>query len=453
MVSLEQTFSDAAEAMARPAGRRPEFESLEAIAEHRKAFVLACHETWRVWHGRAIEQILTFDQFLRANKTAPVPGGDEFGNHICAVWRKLNDSIVWSLFGADRWVIKRLCLYRPRTYLVENNAPSVLKVLASLNANPMSLALWSDATSVVDRGDIVYVEDGLCPEPLFIELKEGIVNAEILELLDLRGEEFEGRFQAFARARGTKGVKQFERVVRQSQTGQQMDELLANSRGLDPATGREIEIVDVGSDQVPYDETLGLLLQEAVERGTEVCELVEDCIWIYASGYPKVDRVTAHLRFRHLLEEYNVSLPPISVHTAHDRDRIVDLQWGNSQPLAKPLFIRTLKPEIVGALVGGRLLHKVFLYLDWPRFAELCARRGTQFTWSTEKDARRMQAEPPQARAPLIRGRLAQIHVEDVRVSVTDSALVQMLFDGASPRAIIEHTVTSALRLKSRFTT
>src|SRR6202453_1703064 len=84
MVSLEQTFSDAAEAMARPAGRRPEFESLEAIAEHRKAFVLACHETWRVWHGRAIEQILTFDQFLRANKTAPVPGGDEIGNHICA---------------------------------------------------------------------------------------------------------------------------------------------------------------------------------------------------------------------------------------------------------------------------------------------------------------------------------------------------------------------------------
>jgi hypothetical protein len=449
-VSLEQTFSEAAEAMARPAGRRPEFESLEAIAEHRKAFVLACHETWRVWHGRAIEQILTFDQFLRLNKAAPVPGGDEFGNRICAVWRKVNDSIVWSLFGANRWVVKRLCLYRPRTYLTESNASSVLKVLASLNANPMSLALWSDATSVVDMGDIVYVEDGLRPEPSFIELKEGKVNAEIIELLDLHGEEFAGRFRSFAQTRGKKGVKQFERVVRQRQTGQQMGELLSNLRGRDPVTGREIEIVDVGADHVPYDETLGALLEGAAERGSEVCELVEDCIWIYVGGDPKADRVTAHLRFRYLLEENGVSLPLSSVNAAHDRDCIVDLQWGNFQPLAKPLFIRTLKPEIVGALVGGRLLHKVFLYVDWPRFAELCARCGTQFTWSTEKDARRMRAEPPELRAALVRGRVAQIRVEDVRVSVTDPALVQMLFDGTPPRAIIEHTITSALRLKSR---
>jgi hypothetical protein len=151
-----------------------------------------------------------------------------------------------------------------------------------------------------------------------------------------------------------------------------------------------------------------------------------------------------------LLEENGVSLPLSSVNAAHDRDCIVDLQWGNFQPLAKPLFIRTLKPEIVGALVGGRLLHKVFLYVDWPRFAELCARCGTQFTWSTEKDARRMRAEPPELRAALVRGRVAQIRVEDVRVSVTDPALVQMLFDGTPPRAIIEHTITSALRLKSR---
>lgn len=453
MGSLEQTFFEAAEAMARPAGRKPEFESLEAIAGHREAFVLACHETWRVWHERAIEQILVFDQFLRLNKTKPVgPGGAEFGHHICALWRKVNDSIVWTLFGADRWVVKRLCLYRPRTYLAENNPASVLKVLASLNANPMSFAIWNDATSVVDMGDITYVEDGMRPEPSFIELKEGEVNAEILELLELRGQEFEARFQAFAQSRRKKGIKQFERVVRQRQTGHQMGELLANQRGLDPVTGREIEIIDVGPDHAPYDETLGALLQGVIERDSEVCELMEDCLWIYASGDPKIDPVAARQRFQSLLEQRGVCVPATSVqqNATHDSDRIVDMQWGNFQPLAKPVFLRMLTPEIIGALTGGRLLHKVFLYLDWPRFADLCARCGARFDWSSAKDARRMQAEPPAVRAALVGGRLAQIHVEDVRMSVTDPALVQMLFDGTPPRAVIEHAITGALRLKAR---
>jgi len=396
-ISLEQTFSEAAEAMARPAGRKAEFESLEAIARNREAFVLACHETWRVWHLWAIDQILTFDQFLRLNKTKPVPGGEEFGTHMCAAWRKVNDSIIWTFFGAKRWVVKRLCLYRPRTYLAENNASSVLTVLAGLNAKPLSFALWNDAISVVDMGDITYVEDGLRPEPSFIEFKEGEVNTEILELLELRGEEFEVRFQAFAEARGAKGVKQFERVVRQQRTGQQMGELLANERGRDPVTGRDIEIVDVGAERSPYDEAFGALLQKALDGGSEVCELLEDCLWIYANGDPNVGRNTALLRFKTMLAEKGVSLPPGPVH-AHDRDRIVDLQWGNFQPLSKPLFLRMLTPEIIGALLGGRLLHRVFIYFDWARFANLCAQLGARFDWSPEKETRRMRAEPPEVR-------------------------------------------------------
>jgi len=447
-ISLEQTFTEAAEAMARPAGRKAEFESLEAIAKNREAFVLACHETWRVWHARAIEQILAFDQFLRLNKTRPVPGGDEFGNHMCAAWRKVNDSIIWTFFGAKRWVVKRLCLYRPRTYLAENNAASVLKVLATLNANPRSFALWNDATSVVDMGDITYVEDGLHPEPAFIELKEGEVNAEILDLLELRSQEFEVRFQAFAEARGAKGVKQFERVVRQRQTGQQMSDLLANERGRDPVTGQDIEIVDVGAEHTPYDEMFGALLQKALDSASEVFELLEDCLWIYANGDPSVGRSTALLRFKALLAEKGVSLPACPVH-AHDRDRVVDLQWGNFQPLSKPLFLRMMTPEIIGALLGGRLLHRVFIYFDWARFGNLCAQLGARFDWSSEKEARRMRAEPPEVRAALVRGRIAQIHVEDVRMSVTDPALVQMLFDGTPPREIIEHTISGAHRIKA----
>jgi len=47
-------------------------------------------------------------------------------------------------------------------------------------------------------------------------------------------------------------------------------------------------------------------------------------------------------------------------------------------------------------------------------------------------------------------GRNAQMQVEDLRTSITDPALVQMLFDGTPPRAIIEHNIATAQWLKSR---
>jgi hypothetical protein len=97
--------------------------------------------------------------------------------------------------------------------------------------------------------------------------------------------------------------------------------------------------------------------------------------------------------------------------------------------------------EIIGAIAAGRLAHKVFLYLDWDRFTDLVHNAGARFNWSSEKDTRRMLAEPPARRSAIIRGRLAQIYVDDIRSDITDPDLVQMPFDGKSPKTVIEHTL------------
>jgi hypothetical protein len=452
MDSLERTFAEVAEALARPAGRVQEFSSPEEIAKNRESFVRACHRTWQQWHQRAIEQVLVWDEFLRCENTQPVsPGVGQFGRYNSALWRKVNDAIVWSIFGTERWIIKRFCLYRPRGPLIESNPVSALETLATLNANPLGLALWNDATSVLDIGDVTYVPDGMRPDPMFIELKEGQVNAEILDLMELEGAEFDAGFPAFAEKRGKSGVKQFRRVLRQKQTATQVRELLQLQRGMDPATGREIEIVDVGPDAVPYDAGVRQILHRALESGSEVVELVEDCVWVYANGNPGIDHANAVQRFQSVLEERGVPIPSAAAQAVarRDRDRIVPLDWGHYQPLAKPLLLRQFEPEVIGSLIGGRLMYKVFLYLDWSRFANLVTRTGARFAWSSEKEGRRAAAEPEAVRPALFGGRLAQIQVEDVTMYVTDPSLVQLYFDGLPPKALIERSVLSGRRIKS----
>jgi hypothetical protein len=449
---FEATFRDAAEAMARPAGRKPEFATIEEIAKHREPFVVACHQTWKSWHERAIREILVFDEMLRRNNARPVDGVRQYGEDMSALWRKVNDAIVWTLFGAERWLVKRLCLHRPRTYLAESNAKSMLSLLQGLNANPMSFALWNDATSVVDVGDVTYIENGLKPEPAFFEVKEGVVNDEILELVTLKDqEEVEARLSAFAEARGEKGVKQLQRFIRQSQTASQMETLWTELKGTDPVTGEEIEVLNLGVEHPPYDERLGALLQQALERGREVFELVEDCLWVYAIADSAVSRHAALARFRSLLEKNGVGISSGTERLMpHDRDRIVELRWGSRQPLAKPVFLRAFIPEIVGSLACGKLAHKVFVYLDWARFATLCERCGVRFGWSSEKEGRRMLAEKATMRSALFRGRVGYIHVEDGQFAITDPDLVRMYFDGTSPRVIIENAIAIFGLLKAK---
>src|SRR5205814_499021 len=134
-----------------------------------------CNKTWKKWHNKAIEEILVYDAFAVREKSHTIgPAAVEFANYNRATWRRVNDAIIWLLMGAQRHVVKRLCLYRPRTFLQENNATSAMSTIAMLNSDPMSIAIWNDATSSVDIGDVTYLKRvGADQELWFLELKEG----------------------------------------------------------------------------------------------------------------------------------------------------------------------------------------------------------------------------------------------------------------------------------------
>lgn len=167
-------------------------------------------------HKKAVQQLLFHEGFLQREKIHPIgPPAKEFAEYNRAVWRKVNDSIVWSLLGVERHRVKRLCLFR-RYNLMECNPDAARGTVEELNKTPTALALWSDATWCGDVGDIMYIRDRRRPEPEFIELKEGEVNAAILDALRAPEPCKEAHIQYVERRYGKKGLQQMQRVIRQT---------------------------------------------------------------------------------------------------------------------------------------------------------------------------------------------------------------------------------------------
>jgi hypothetical protein len=448
---FELTIEQATSALWKPAGDSPRFASMTAIRDNHYDFVVACHKTWKHWHQKAVREILFFDGFALAEKTDPMgPQAEEFANYNRAVWRRINDAIVWSIFGGERHVIKRLCLYRPRTFLSESNASEAMGTVAALNSEPLSIAIWNDATSCVDIGDVLFVKDGRVPVPEFIELKGGNVNSEIVEIAQLNGAERESRLQAFREKYGKNGLKQFERVLRQKKIADQALDLLLDERGTDPVTGYPMEVVSLPHVPETYDEHLNRVLLEAIDRHSEVLELIDGCLWLYASADPSCNRHQAAHRFHQQLVSRGVCESATTKRRLPrwDRDRIVPLGATFAQPVAKPLFIRPLDARVIASVTYGALMFKAYLYIDWKRFATVIHDAGARFTWGSDKEMRRARAMPTHVRPPIFGGKLPIVYVGDVKMFITDPAIVQMLFDGIAPRSIAKSLIAHAEHLK-----
>jgi hypothetical protein len=439
--NLSERIERVARELKRPAGSSPLFATEETISKNRRAFVLECHKTWKRLHDEAVEQILFWEGFQRREQQHPIGHGTEqFAEYNRAVWRRVNDSIVWSLVGLRRHIVKRICLYRPRGYLSESNEKSVRATTAAINADPMAIAIWNDATTCVDLGDLTHVRDGMQPQLEFIELKEGKVNEEVVELIDLSESEFEARFSQFATKRGKDGVNQYKRVLRQKEVGQQALILLAEDKGINPVTGLHTSVLDLGNlGAKTYDKELGALFQEALEGPQrEILRLVAGCVWVYVNADQKVPWPEVHDRAQNaisaevpqLRQSLSAKLP------AWDRDQIVPLSHGFSHPLAKPIFLRSFDPRLIAAVIHGDLMFRTYLYIDWERFAAVISGIGAEFAWSTDKAARRARSLAPAIRPPIFGGKLAQIRVGDATMMVTDPNLVQILFDGVTPKSV-----------------
>jgi hypothetical protein len=446
---MEVLIEQAARELWKPAGDSEMFSSPESMLRHHSEFVLRCHATWKKWHEEAVHQLLFHEGFLRREKTHPLGrGAKEFGEYNRAVWRRVNDTIVWSLFGAERHRVKRLCLYRKRGDLSESNPDSAMAAVATINAQPMSFALWNDATSCVDIGDLTVIENGMNPVPKFIELKEGTVNEAIHALLLTQKAPRVAAIKAFKEQYGKKGAQQLDRVLRQQRTGDQALNLLINEKGTDPLSGHEIRVIETPVKPQTYDEALAAVLQTSLTDRRAVTECVDGCLWIFVNADKRLEKDTTE-RFVELLGEL---IPKFSLsdgvrHPQSDRDKIRYLSSGVHYPIARPLFLRKLPSSQIASVTCGTLRRNVLLYLDWNAFGRLIQRAGGDFRWGSKRDAGRSRSINRHLRPPLIGGRLPQIHVDGAIGYITDPNLVEIFYDGVTPWSMAQITVQELRRM------
>jgi hypothetical protein len=398
-----------------------------------------------------VRQLFFHEGFLLREKTHPIGHGiKEFGEYNRAVWRRINDTIVWSLFGGHRHRVKRLCLYRKRGDLSESNPDAAKAALAAINARPMSIAIWNDATSCADIGDLTVITDGRRPIPQFVELKEGAVNEAIHELLGTEGNVHpNAAVEAFKEKYGKQAVQQLNRVLRQNAVGNQAIELLVNEKGIDPVTGLHVSVSETEGEQTTYDETLATMLDTALTSGRDVIECVDGCLWIYASGEPRQNWQKSGQLFLQYLDDRIPEFPalPQEKHPRWDRDKIQLLSSSVYRPLARPLYLRKIPPPQIAALTFGILRENVMLYLDWAGFAQLIQKAGGELKWGSQRDVGRARAMHPGVRPPIIRGRLPQIHVGGAIAYVMDPNLVEMYFDGVTPWSMAQDIVGTMRRM------
>ena len=425
-------------ALRQPAGDDPRFQSTELIRQNRAEFLKRVHATWKQIHRRSLEEILQIEAILTPDHRKHLPKDFVwFLDRTALLWRRVNDALVWLLVGQQDHVIRTICHRKDRVRLSEANAGPMLKFLESVNADPQTIVIWSDATTCVDVGDIVCKSfSGRLNG--FIEVKEGVINEKILDLMATKGtpEEITSRIADFAEQYGPKAVKQLDRVVRQQQRHGQVTDILNHDRGFHPHRQAEVTILESTVPVESYDHELQQIIDSPADAVALQC--IDRCLWVYADRNQSkpIDE-----KFTHFQQALSLACPAsmqwLRQHLGDAEPFVaVPVEENLFCPEAIPLFLRPLQPETIRDLLIGKLMHSVFLFFDWYVFGQMIAELGAQLTWSTAKEGRRTKAQPEPQRRATFGGRIARIQLPDGHFVEGLSKIYRILFDGITPSTI-----------------
>ncbi|HEY2459382.1 MAG TPA: hypothetical protein VGI16_01175 [Candidatus Acidoferrum sp.] len=421
-----------------PAGDDPRFASLEAIEANRQAFTEKVHATWKYLHGRSLDEILAIEGILTPDRRKKLP--EDFVWYLertITLWRRVNDAIVWSLVRHQDHVIRTVCHRKERVRLTDANPKALRRFLDEINEDPLTIAIWSDATSCVDVGDVLCRSfsgklDG------FFEVKEGTMNDRILDLMGVKGtpDEIVREIVAFADKYGTKAMKQLERVAKQRHRYNQYMDIIDDDRGFDPRREAEVTILESRIELKSYDDELQAAID--VSRHAPALHCIDHCLWVYFDQNSSKTPAEKIADFeRELAKTSPTTLKWFREHFGPNQPfEPVVLEGNLTCPEAIPLFLRLLQPETVRDVLIGKLMFSVFLFVDWHELGRILADFGAELAWSTAKKGRTERTKPEPKRLLTIGDRIPRVQVSDGRYLEGFSKIYRVLFEGITPTSI-----------------
>jgi len=426
-----------------PAGDDPRFATIEGMRRHRTDFLSHVHDAWKHLHNRALDEILKMEALLRSPDSPKFPPGfASFLRYSKAIWRRVNDALVWSVLGFQGHHVRRLCHRRERLVLSHANPASIRRLLDKLNGDPLTFALWSDATSCVDVGDVISRSFSGGPSGI-LEVKEGPVNDRILELLSLPGDVgAKGQqIETFARLHGDKGIRQLNRVAKQLDLLASVQKILQSDEGYDPHWQAQVFVREAHTQDQSYDNSLATMLN--LSGGAAMLECIDRCVWVYIDRDPAktlADRVQA---FSAALFERSPAIREWNRqwHQSDILGAVFPLNANLFEPMAVPLFFRPFDQAIIRDILLGGLKERILLYFDWVAYAAIVAGLGAKLTWSSRKGGRAQHSLPHHQRVMAVGERIPGIGLPNGRAIQGQSKVYRVLFEGILPSVVAAHYV------------
>jgi len=413
----------------KPAGDDPKFSNPQSILENYNSFIKSVHNSYKEIHFLILMQMIEIEKKLKEFKRV------KSNKHIVqllkfnmAIYRRINDSIAWLMLSKQRHILKRLCFYRNRGFLIDQNPDSILETLAELNSDAFSLAIWTDATTFIDVGDIFMVNK-LKGDVRFIEVKEGKVNEAMIPYT----EKCDRALYLFLQKYGEKGKQQLIRYAKQMKKDTQVIDIIKKEEGIDPLTGLDIKVSESITKDEYYDQTLNNGIDRLEKRDESILS-IDNCLWILITK-KLYSLCELQKRIKGILENgshkesliwqnkmFNFELPY----------PLFSLQEGLNNKISMPIFLRDIKDEYIEEIINGKL--KIFLFFDWYNFGKIIESCGGKLIWSSIKLGRREKTKKKEYRSFILSDQIPILKVGKNEIYLSGSHLIKMIFDGIRPR-------------------
>ncbi|KAA6168699.1 hypothetical protein [Pseudomonas veronii] len=282
------------------------------------------------------------------------------------------DAMAWQLIGNQLCYARRFYKNHKPVDLKQSNFQSVVSAASERNQrDPGSFSLISDLTSFVQVGDLLTMGSG--GGLSIAEVKEGQKNHELMQFMDFFSKSGCPRaFQFFAEKHGESGIKQLQRMLRQTNRMGHVGEILSKGHSRDPDTNHNIyipeETVFIGS----WAEELNGVLDGSDSKGWAL-DVVEDCLFV-ASYAGNAMRVNGHGAFNLWFDNFGGT-------SNCPRATLIDTL---RHPLALPIFNWHISEKHKFDILFGR--KNVCVGLNVPMLLEKLQKVGLQIREATNKE-------------------------------------------------------------------
>jgi len=434
--NLQNVIESAVAILREPAGNK--YRSIDDISRNRKQFMKDFHSGLFLLHIPTIQFIIDAEDRIRTSQglgRREAAAQQKAWTRIRQLLRCINDAIAWSALQVLRedasLFVRRTCRNQPRGDLKDQNHESVIKTMERLFSGGEVLPIWNDATRCLDISDItLFSPHGIS----FIELKEGKVNAQILDMMDrTHAEDIPAKLDAFFERYGQKGMQQIERIVRQEDRADKLVELVKDDDVFDPFFGAERRAVTPEESLEVYDDELSLIL-DSVRSKDFVVHTVDDCLHIVAFN---TERGISKERGQEVTRQHlqDKMCKPSSAEV-DCRDMVMSLQSSFDYATAMPIMLRPWSTQDVARVCLGQT--EVYFGFDINAWGRLL--RTSRLAWSSLRRVRQELGKAPDKELLVVRGRIPYIIGPRGKSWYLGTGTLQrMLCEGIRPASLARH--------------